>query len=446
MLKIKKIVKIGLLGLALMISNAKAGLFGAKEFYLDNGLRVIVAENHRVPIVKHMLWYKSGAADETVGKGGSAHLLEHLMFRGTEEVSGKELNRLFEDNGAESNAFTGQDMTAYHQLLDISKLELAMYLEADRMQNLRISDDDFVAERDIVFQERKERVDNNPVGRFREAVSRALWQEHPYGRPVSGTDAEIMNLSKADIMQFYQRYYAPNNAVLVLAGDIDLPMAKHLAQKYYGRQTAAKVEQDNKFIELKPDFRAVIDMSDPQIKGYRVLRLYEAPSYQIEPKEVYNLQVLAEYMGGGETSKLYKKLVLESQKALSVSVDYNPVARNYGQFTVSVVPAAGVSPEDLLANLDKAWEQALTELNIDELEKVKQRMLAGLVYLRDNPEDAAYIVGAMAVAGVDLQEIEDQERKLKNVQYQDVRKAALQLIKHAPQVTGILRPQGGDNA
>ena len=445
MQNIKKIAYVGLLGLALMISNAKAGLFDAEEFYLDNGLRVIVAENHRIPIIKHMLWYKSGAADELVGKGGSAHLLEHLMFRGTDKVPGQELNRLLEANGAESNAFTGQDMTAYHQLLDISRLELAMYLEADRMRNLRINADDFATERDIVFQERKERVDNNPVGRFREAVSRALWQEHPYSRPVSGTDAEIMSLSQADIEQFYQRHYAPDNAILVLSGDIDLPMAKHLAQKYYGRQIAAKVEQGNKFIELTPDFRAVIDMSDPMIKGYRVLRMYAAPSYRIEPEDVYNLQVLAEYMGGGETSKLYKKLVLESPKALSISVDYNPVARHYGQFAVTAVPAEGVSPEDLLSELDKAWAQALAELNIDELEKVKQKMLAGLVYLRDNPEDAAYIIGSMAVSGVSLQEIENQEQKLKAVQYQDVRKAAVRLTEHAPQVTGILRPQGGSN-
>lgn len=435
------------LGLALLFgSRADAGLFDAQEFYLDNGLRVIVAENHRVPIIKHMVWYKSGAADETVGKGGSAHLLEHLMFRGTGEVKGQEFNRLMEANGAESNAFTGQDMTAYHQLLDISRLELAMFLEADRMRGLQVSDKDFAAERDIVFQERKERVDNNPAGRFREAVSRALWQEHPYGRPVSGTDAEIMNLQKSDIEDYYRRYYAPNNAVLVLAGDIDLPTAKRLAQKYYGGIKAAEALPQDDFAKLKPDFKAVIDMSEPDVQGYRVLRLYAAPSYAVEPDDAYNLQVLAEYLGGGETSKLYKKLVLQKKKALAINADYNPVSRSYGQFSVSAIPAAGVSPEELLAEIDTGWKEALAELNIDELEKVKQKMLAGLVYLRDNPEDAAYIAGSMAVAGADLSEIEGIEQKIKSVQYADVRRAAEKLTTHAPQVTGILRPKGGVDA
>lgn len=442
----RKFIYILWLGLLLPFSGrAETGLFGAREFYLDNGLRVIVIENTRVPIVKHMVWYKSGAADEAAGKGGSAHLLEHLMFRGTDRVSGQEFNRLLEANGAESNAFTGQDMTAYHQLLDISRLELAMFLEADRMRNLQISQADFATERDIVFQERKERVDNNPAGRFREALSRTLWQEHPYARPVSGADNEILGLQREDMLAFYQRYYAPDNAVLVLAGDIDLPTAQKLAQKYYGDIPAAKAPAADKFAELRPDFKAVVDMSEPEIKGSRVMRLYAAPSYRVSSEDVYNLQVLAAYLGGGETSKLYKKLVLKDKKALSVSVDYNPVSRSYGQFAVSLVPAEGISPEELLVLLDEAWEQALAELNIDELEKIKQKMLAGMVYLRDNPEDAAYIAGSMAVAGVSLEEIEAQEQKLKAVRYPGVRKAAEILRKHAPQVTGILRPEGGSN-
>ena len=442
----RKLVYILALGVLLPLSGrAEAGLFGAKEFVLDNGLRVIVAENRRVPIVKHMIWYKAGAADEVPGKGGSAHLLEHLMFRGTPKVPGQGLNRLLEANGAESNAFTGQDMTAYHQLLDISRLELAMFLEADRMQNLQISDEDFITERDIVFQERKERVDNNPAGRFREAVSRTLWQEHPYARPVSGTDAEIKGLRRQDMFDFYRRCYAPDNAVLVLAGDIDEAAARRLAEKYYGSIPPAGKPKADEMPVLAPGFKAVVDMSEPEIKGSRVMRLYAAPSYRTEPGEVYNLQVLAAYMGGGETSKLYKKLVLEDKKALSVSVDYNPVSRSYGQFAAAAIPAEGVSPEELLAAMDAAWDEALAELNIDETEKIKQKMLAGLVYLRDNSEDAAYIVGSMAVAGVSLAEIEAQEQKLKAVRYPEVRKAAEKLTKYAPQVTGILRPKGGSH-
>ena len=423
----------------LPVSASRAELFGAKEFYLDNGLRVIVAENHRAPIVKHMVWYKAGAADEVPGKGGSAHLLEHLMFRGTSRVPTNELNRLLEANGAESNAFTGQDMTAYHQLLDISRLELAMFLEADRMQNLNIRPDDFETERSIVFQERKERVDNNPLGSFREAINRALWQEHPYARPVTGVDTEIKNLKKEDLIEFYQRYYAPNNAVLVLAGDIDVPTARQLAEKYYGDIPTAKVIE-TEMPKLQPEFRATITMSKPDIRGGRVLVMFAAPSYKVEPERVYGLQVLAAYMGGGETSKLYKKLVLEDKKALSVSVDYNPISRSYGQFVIAMIPADGVRPQELVKSFESAWNEAMSEFDIDELEKIRKKMLAGLVYLKDNPEDAAYIIGSMAVAGVSLDEIESQEEKLKAVRLSEVREAAEKLINSAPEVVGILQP------
>ena len=185
--------------------EGRARLFGAQSFVLDNGLEVVFIPNRRAPIVKQMLWYKSGSVDEAPGKGGSAHLLEHLMFRGTEKISGQAFNRLMEENGAESNAFTSTDVTSYHQFLDVSRLEPAMFAEADRMRNLKISDEVFALERDIVFQERKQRIDNNPTAQFSEEIRRVLWQDSPYGRPVTGTEEEILNLSKDDIEAYYRR-------------------------------------------------------------------------------------------------------------------------------------------------------------------------------------------------------------------------------------------------
>ena len=230
----KKLINILFLLTMLAFGNsAQAKLFNGEEFYLDNGLRVIVIPNHRAPIVKHMVWYKAGSIDEPLGKGGEAHLLEHLMFRGTRKIKGNRFNEIMEANGAESNAFTSTDMTAYHQGLDISRLELAMFLEADRMQNLEISDKDFALERDIVFQERKQRIDNNPAAYFGEALRRSLWLDHPYARPVTGMPEEILALTKEDVEAFYNKFYAPNNAVLVLSGDIDVKTAKLLAEKYY---------------------------------------------------------------------------------------------------------------------------------------------------------------------------------------------------------------------
>ncbi len=419
--------------------NAK-GLFGAEEFYLANGMRVIVVPNHRVPVVKHMVWYKNGASDENIGKGGTAHLLEHLMFRGTKDVSGQKFNIMMEENGAESNAFTGQDMTAYHQFLDVSRLELAMLLEADRMVNLQFDNDAFVAERDIVFQERKQRVDNNPVGKFREALNRILWQQHPYSRPITGTDKEIRSLTQKDVSDYYKKYYVPNNAVLILAGDIDVNKARDLATKYYGDLKSREIEETN-WPDVSEKFSATLDMQDEKISGVRILRAYIAPSFMKNPENVYDLQVLAAYMGGGDTSKLYKKLVLEQKKLLSISVDYDPVSRSYGIFSISMIPNNGVSSDEALKELDKAWQEALSELDEQELDKIKRKLSAGLVYLKDNPEDAAYVVGSMAISGMSLEDIESQEQKIKNVELQRLLNSAKYLVASTSNVTGILRPK-----
>ena len=425
--------------------NAGAkGLFGAGEFYLNNGMRVIVIENHRVPIVKHMLWYKNGASAEKLGKGGIAHLLEHLMFRGTYKVSGDSFNQIMEENGAESNAFTGMDVTVYHQLLDISRLELAMFLEADRMKNLKIDDDNFAKEQAIVFEERKQMVDNNPLARFGEVINRTLWQNHSYARPIIGTDSEILALTSKDAMDFYQQFYAPNNAVLVLSGDINLKEAKELANKYYGKLKKTQIKKIET-VSLNNAFRAEVEVAEKEVNSVRIIKRYATASLNKDSNYVYPLQVLASYMGGGETSKLFKKLVLQDKKALAVAVNYNPVTQSYGNFQISLTPAEGVSISEAKEMLSKAWDEALTELNVEELEKVKNKMLAGLIYLRDNPEDAAYIVGSMASVGASLEEIELQEDKIKKVRKQQVLDVANLLIDNTPQVLGILKPEKKNN-
>lgn len=425
----------------LLALPARAKLFNGEEFFLPNGMQVIVVPNHKAPIVKHMVWYKSGSVDEAPGKGGSAHLLEHLMFRGTAKVPGDGLNKILEQNGAESNAFTGPDMTAYHQLVDISRLELAMALEADRMQNLKLRDKDFALERDIVYQERKERVDNNPAGYFNETLRRILWQNHPYARPVTGMPEEIMSLTKEDMKAFYESHYAPNNAILVLSGDIDAATARQLAEKYYGgikkRPLASKAEMPR----LEPSFKASFTMEQPKVNSIRVGKVFAAPSYNVDPQDMYNLTVLSAYLGEGETSKLYKKLVLRDEKALDVSTSYDFGARGYGTFGISAVPAPGISGEELLTAIDDAWAEAMRELTPAELERVKTKMRAGLVYLRDNPEHAAYIAGSLAAIGMPLSEIEKQADEIDEVKVAGVKKSAEKLWKHAPQVSGILKPQ-----
>ena len=447
MFKIRIVTLSAVFAMFLSLSvDTNAKMFNGEEFFLANGMQVIVIPNHKAPIIKHMVWYKSGSIDEKLGKGGVAHLLEHLMFRGTSNVKANQLNQVLEENGAESNAFTGLDMTAYHQFLDISRLELAMFLEADRMQNLTISDKDFALERDIVFQERKQVVDNNPTAQFAEKLRKVLWLNHPYARPITGEEEEILSLTIDDIKDFYNKYYAPNNAVLILSGDISVAMAKKLAEKHYGK-LLKKTEIHRKILPvLEASYKSKVEMSKPQIKGLRVSKSFAAPSYNHNKKEVYNLALLSAYLGEGETSKLYKKLVIEQKKALSISTSYNPISRSYGSFSISAIPQDSVSPEELMTAIDQAIENSMNELNFDELEKVKGKMLAGLVYLRDNPEDAAMIVGSMAVMGVNLNEIETQNDKIKEVNYKNVKNSAVKLFDNTPHVVGVLKPaKGGEN-
>lgn len=433
--------------LSLPCQTGQAKLFNGEEFYLDNGMQVIVVPNHRVPIVKHMVWYKSGSVDEKPGKGGTAHLLEHLMFRGTKKIKGNDFNRIMDENGAESNAFTSTDVTAYHQTLDISKLETAMMLEADRMENLNFSDEDFATERQIVYQERKQRVDNNPSAYFGEALRRSLWQEHPYSRPVTGTDEEILSLTPQDVWDFYHQHYVPSNAVLVLSGDIDVYTAKKLAQKYYGKIAKGESQKSPNFPVLEASSKQRIEMSRPQINALRIVESYVAPSKNFEEKYLYALQVLSEYLGGGETSKFYKKLVLRDKKALDVAVSYDGVSRSYGAFSVSAVPQNGVEAEDLISAFSGVWNEAMSELNEKELARIKQKMLAGLVYLKDNPKTAADISGMMASVGYSLADIEQHADNIQKVTVADVQKAATFLRENSPKITGVLKPQnnGGEN-
>ncbi len=420
--------------------SSQAAVFGVSEFRLDNGMQVLVIPNHKAPVVKHMVWYKAGSVDEPHGRSGTAHLLEHLMFRGTRNIKDGQFNDIVSRNGGESNAFTSLDYTAYHQFLDISRLELAMYLEADRMQNLKITPESFAKERDIVYQERRQVVDNNPLSYFGESLRKLLWQNHPYGLSVGGMPEDIMAITQDDVETFYQDFYAPNNAILVLAGDIDVATAKDLAEKYYGVLKARDIGEKAVFPKLDRKFQVQMNMKLPAVAAPRWVKTYLAPSYHSGKEQIYALSVLAAYLGEGETSKLYKELVLHKKLALAVSVSYDYSARSYGTFSISAVPADGVKPEIFEKMLDAAVTKAVKEINVQEIDRTKQKMLAGLVYLRDNPEDAAYIAGMMAAVGFSAEEIDNIDAKIQAVDALEVREAANKLFE-ATSVGGWLLPE-----
>lgn len=427
----------------LFATPSQAKLFELSEFVLPNQMRLIVIPNHKAPIVKHMVWYKVGAVDEEIGKGGSAHLLEHLMFRGSKNIKGADFNQILQTNGAESNAFTSQDFTAYHQNLDISRLELAMFLEADRMKNLVIQPQDFEVERAIVFQERQQVVENNPFAPFIETMRRGLWQEHPYSRPISGTQTEILDLELDDVLSIYNKYYLPNNAVLIISGDIEPEKAYDLAVKYYGQIPTKNLEKEKEWPKIIDNTKLKLNMKLPRVEMARIIRNYAVPSFNSDKQKIYAYMLLSQYLGESETSELYKKLVIEQKLAVSVSSSYSYAARGMGNFEIAATPRYGVETSQLQLALDAAVVEAIQNLDAKKLELVKNKRLAGLVYLKDNPFDAAYIVGQLASVGMSKEEIENYPEMIKKVSLKEVKAAAEQLFEHSAMIDGVVEPLKG---
>lgn len=426
--------------------SAAAEIFKAETFTLGNGLQCVVVENHKAPLVKHMLWYKVGSVDEEYGKGGSAHLLEHLMFRGTKRAVGDEFNRMMEKNGAEANAFTSHEVTVYHEFADVSKLEILMALEADRMQNLAFSEEDYAAEQQIVLQERKQRVENNPSAPFGERFNKILWGNLPYGHPVTGLSDEIMSLTYADIRDFYQKFYAPNNAVLVISGDVDAATVKPLVQKYYGELEARDITRSETPVNQEV-FTETLKMALPDVQTVKMLQKSLLPPVAELENSVYDYAVLAQYLGGGETSALYKDLVVNQKIAVGVSADYHFVTKSNTVFAVTMIPTdnAETQTDATWEALAAAQDEAMKNLTAAKLEQIKRKILADLVYMNDNPEDAAYWIGYMLAMGFSLDDVQNYEDNIRRVTLSGVKKAYA-VLKAAPVVRGTLLPQKNDKA
>lgn len=425
----------------LLGQTAQASLFKAQEFTLSNGLHCVIIENHKAPLVMQMVWYKAGSTDEQAGKGGSAHLLEHLMFRGSKYAKDGEFNRITEKYGVEDNAFTTHDVTVYHQFADISKLEVLLALEADRMANLNFSETAFEAERKIVYQERMQRVENNPSSPFYERLRLLLWGNSPYGQPVTGLPHEIMGLKYSDIMEFYNKFYTPSNAVLVLSGDITAEAVKPLLEKYYGSITSHNVKHQVTNPQMNT-FHEMLEMALPEVSTIKVYEKYLLPKYTELKNKVYDYLVLAEYLGGSSTSALYKDLVKEQKTALSVSASYSFVSRGESVFSFSMVPQENekFNREEAVERLQKAIKKAMAGLTEEKLSQIKRKMLADLVFINDNPQDAAGWVGAMLAVGLTLQDALNYENNIQAVTIQGI-KEAFDGLQKAPRVSGILLPE-----
>lgn len=430
-------------------SNAAGSDFtfapGASQFELANGMQVVVIPDRRAPVVTHMIWYKVGAADEPRGQSGIAHFLEHLMFKGTPNFPDDTYSQTISRLGGTENAFTSYDYTAYFQRIAVEHLPLMMEMEADRMKNLVLTEDVVASERNVILEERASRVDNDPTALLRESFSATLYQNHPYGDPIIGWRHEMEDLSRDMALEFYARYYTPENAILVIAGDIDEETVRPLAERYYGVLPAREgaVTERRRPLEPEPVAERRIDMRDARIGQPVVQVAYLAPSYTLndDPRLAPALDVLSHYLGDGSTSRLYRHFVIEQRTAAAMGAFYQGSALDHGTFYLFGYPAEGVSLEsleaDLMAELNRFLEEGISE---DELARAKRNLVAQTVFAQDSQSALARIFGSSLAVGEGLAEVQQWPTRIGAVTVDDVMEAARLVLQPQRAVIGFQRP------
>lgn len=440
------VVLFSALHMSLWVGDATAKLMNLSYFTLDNGLQVAVVENHKAPVVLQQVLYKTGSLYDPIGKGGLAHLLEHMMFRGTDKLPGKMFDNLTQKYGAQSNAYTTFDETGYYEFSDISKLELMMALEAERMTSLNMKNDDFIKERQVVFQERQQRFESNPVPLFYENLNKILWQNHPLANSVGGTDGEILNLTRQDALNFYQTYYRPDNAILILAGNIKPDEARDLTEKYFGKLSKAQQKLKHPKFDAPKKIDADVLTKLDGVQKPRFVQYIRLDADTLSKKDVLALSVLVTFLTGDDTSYVYDKLVYQDKKLLGVDVGFSYFFNIGGTFSFYAVPApewmAQIGPNKQLFEIKslilKTVEDGVKSLSEEDLNKIKNKVLSDAVYMQENPQSAGRFVGNMLLNGYTPQEIMDYDESVLNVTLDDVLNAWRKVMASEARVAGYL--------
>jgi zinc protease len=416
----------------------------ASEFYLGNGMQVVVVPDTRSPVVTHVVWYRVGGADNVLGQSGLAHFLEHLMFRSTKKLKSGELARTVSRLGGRDNAVTSHDSTYYFQRLPKEHLKTAMVMEADRMRNLNLNDAEVATEREVVLQERRSVVDSKPLAILDELINANLYLNHPYRIPVIGWEHEIKTLDRAKAIAFYQRFYAPNNAILVVAGDVTPGEVKKLAEETYGKvQRQPGVLRVPRPAEpVQPGIRR-LELRDARARSLSLQRYYATPSYKsAQSNEAEAIDTLSIVLGDGPTSRLYRQLVEEKNVAANAGASFSAVALDGGSLTVYAVAGDDVKLEALERAIDDSIAQFIKEgPSAEELEQAKDAMIASYVYSADNQAGLAARYGSNLVIGRSIADIEGWPDKVAKVTAEDVKAVAAKYLKLENSVTGYLVPQ-----
>ncbi|WP_372723173.1 M16 family metallopeptidase [Immundisolibacter sp.] len=415
------------------------------EQTLSNGLKVIVREDHRAPVVVTQVWYKVGSSYEPGGLTGASHVLEHMMFKGTTRLGPNEFSRIIAENGGEENAFTGSDYTAYFQTLAADRLEVSMRLEADRMRNLRLDAGEFAKELEVVKEERRLRTDDQPQSLLYEQFNATAYLAHPYRNPVIGWEDDLATLTVSDLKDWYQRWYQPSNATLVVVGDVDPKQVFSLARRYFGGLPGGRVTAPKRQTEPPQRGERRLELKAPAQVPYLIMG-YHAPAADSDADhwEPYALEVLAGVLDGGESARLASRLRRGQEIAASVGAGYRAFSRAPGMFLLEATPAPGHSPleleQALRAELRMLGETPVAE---DELDRVKAQVVAAEVFQRDSVFYQAMQIGMLETIGIGWQVGEDYARRIRAVTATQVQQVALRYLGQDKLTVGILRPQAG---
>ena len=411
------------------------------DFTLANGLEVVVIPDHRTPVVTHMVWYKVGSADETPGKSGLAHFLEHLMFKGTAKNPAGRFSQVVATIGGQENAFTTADYTGYFQRVSRGELKTLMEFEADRMTGLVLDEAEVRPELKVVLEEHNMRVANNPGARLGEQMDAALYLNHPYGRPVIGWRQEIEQLDREDALAFYRRFYTPNNAIVVVAGDVTTAEVRSLAEATYGK--VARVA------EIKPRLRPqepvqeaarTVTLADPRVTQPTVSRYYLVPSSTTaRPGESEALDVLSHILGRGANSRLYQTLVVDKGIAVNAGASYDGTALDTTRMSVHGTPKPGTTSAQLEEAIDAVLAEVIEKgVTADELERAKSRLIADAVYANDNQRMMAQWYGASLATGATVEQVRTWPDRIRVVSAEAVHDAARRWLDKRRSVTGYL--------
>lgn len=443
-----RIFAVGVMVLAAMVVTVRESWsVDVQSAILENGMKVVVVPDHRAPVVVHSVWYTVGSVDEQTGHTGLSHMLEHMMFKGTDKYPYQTMDKIIQRNGGMQNAFTSRDMTVYHQTITKDKLPLMMDIEADRMEGLKITDALLKPEKDVVLEERRMRTDSRPQSRFFEKLLKAHYPHHPYGNPVIGWEEDIKAYALQPMLAWYRRHYAANNAMLLLVGDVELPEVLDMAKPIYGTIKARDdVPTRETYVEPARDAPVVLGEVDKDVKVPVFYQVYRTPSWfqgvagaPPNHKDVVALRVLAEVLGGSDAARLYQHLVVAQGLADAASADHDMISSFESSLDVFVSPKPDVTLDRIAEAVELEIKTLQTTLvDEGELRRAKASILADVVYGMDDNDGLMYQVGSWVLAGGKPDEVTSWQKPLEAVTAADVRRVAKAYLVPASRTTGML--------